>query len=131
MKKNFVIKDGVLFEFSGEVLDLRGDCNLVSVEFQTGVSPCVRMHWGIQGSNQQIQILFSSVEDFIVIGRDPEYPPESGTMLKVAGFSSGTSGVDEGEFYVEPTQEMNYMSFVMDDISSFLVKADSISIRRL
>jgi hypothetical protein len=130
VKKNFVVKDAVLFGFSGEMIDLRGDCELASVNFYPGKSPSVEVKWDIQRSNHQVHMIFSSVEDFIVRSRDVAYPAESGAMLAIAGFSDGVSCGSDDQFYVEPTQEMNYMSFVMDDRSVILIKAGSAIIRR-
>lgn len=131
MKKNFNIKDGVLFELSSETIDLRSDCELGSVEIRPGESPCIEMRWRIDRSNQYIHIHFTSVEDFIVRGRHTEYPTQSGAMLAIAGFSNGAPCGGEDHFYVEPTQEMSYMSFVMDDMSIFLIKAQLASMRRV
>ena len=130
MKKNFGIKDAVLFEWSGEIIDIRGECELLSVEFRPGNSPSVEIKWKIEQSNQQIHMIFNSVEDFIFRGRDTEYPLESGAMLLIAGFNDGVNRGSEDQFYVEPTQEMNYMSFAMDDRSVILVRADSVIMRR-
>lgn len=131
MNKNFNIKDGVLLECSGELFDLRGGCELIGVNFRPGKLSSVEMVWKVDRSNQQIEIDFKSVEDFIVKGRDSEYPLQSGTMLAIAGFSDGVSVGGEDHFYLEPSQEMSYMSFVMDDMSAFLVKAESVSMRRV
>jgi len=131
MRKNFSINYGVLFEFSGEIYDLRGSCELMGVSFRPGSISSVEMIWGIDSSNQQIVIKFTSVEDFIVRGRDSAYPLKSGTMLAIAGFSDGISVGSEDQFYLEPSQEMSYMSFLMDDLSAFLVKAESVSMRRV
>ena len=126
MKKNFAIRDAVVFECSDKKFDLRGDCSLVSVEFYPSFSSSVEIKWKVEQSNHHIFMMFSSVEDFIVRGRDSEYPPESGTMLAIAGFSDGAPCRGGEQLYVEPTQEMNYMSFVMDDMSAIFVKAGSV-----
>lgn len=131
MNKNFQIEDGVLFTFSGESVDMRGECELLSVELRPGLSPCVEMIWGIDLSNRRIQIVFESVDDFIVKGRDTEYPVKSGAVLAIAGFSNRDDYSYDGEFYVEPTREMKYMSFVMDDTSAFLIKAESANMHRV
>ena len=131
MKKNFNIKDAVLFEFSGDMIDLRGDCELISVDIRPGHSSTVEIKWKVDDSNQQIHVIFNYVKDFIVRGRDTDYPLESGTMLSIAGFSDGISRENEDQVYSqEPTREMNYMSFVMDDWSAILVRADSVIMRR-
>lgn len=131
MKKNFNIRDGIIFEFSQEILDMRGGCELISVTFCPGNSSTVEIKWKIERSNQLVYIIFSSVEDFIVRKRDAEYPLESGAMLAIAGFRDGVSCEREDQFYLEPTQEMNYMTFFMDDMSAILVRADSAIMRRV
>jgi hypothetical protein len=131
MNRNFAIKDAVLFEFLGEVLDLRSECELASVHFQPGIVSSVEMLWSISGSNQHLQILFTQVHCFLVKERDQEYPLQSGVTLLIAGFSSRNLPDFQPELYVEPTYEMNYMTFVMNDSSAFLIKAESGVIRRL
>ncbi len=131
MKKNFYIRDGVLFGFEGELIDVRRNCELISVKFCPGKSPSVEIKWKVEHSNQQVHMIFSSVEDFIVGGRDTAYPVESGAMLAIAGFNDGVSRGSEDQFYVEPMQEMNYMSFVMDDRSAIFVRAGSANVRRV
>ena len=131
MNKNFQIQDGVLFTFSDESVDMRGECELLSVELRPGSSPRIEMRWRIDRSNQMIEIIFESVDDFMVMGRDTEYPVDSGAMLAIAGFSNRDDYSPDGEFYVEPTRGMEYMSFVMDDMSAFLIKAESANMRRV
>lgn len=131
MKKNFDIKDAVLFSFSGDQIDLRGDCELESVSFFPSNNPIVEIKWNIENTNHKLNVKFISVEDFIVRSRDESYPPECGTMLAIAGFSDGISCGSDDEFCIEPSQGMNYMSFVMDDQSAFLIKAGSAIMRRV
>jgi hypothetical protein len=87
--------------------------------------------WRISGSNQQIKLVFDRVTDFIVKGRDPAYPVESGAMLALAGFTDGSSFAPDGEFYVEPSPGIGYLSFLMNDMSAFLVEAGSATMRRV
>lgn len=128
MNRNFSIRDAVFFELSGETMDL---CELLSVGFRPGGFPSVEMLWMIPSSNQQLQILFSQVQDFMIRGRDEEYPLQSGATLSIAGFSNGDPDLTEPELYEEPTREMNYMTFVMDDRSAFAIKAATANMRRL
>lgn len=128
MNRNFFIRDAAFFEFSGEVLDV---CQLLSVEFRPGSSPSAEMAWGIQGSNRQLRILFSQVEDIIVTGRDEEYPARSGSTLVIAGFSHGKPDPVQPELYLEPTHEMNYMTFVMADRAAYAIKAAAATMRML
>lgn len=128
MNRNFSIRDAVLFELSGEILDV---CELLSVGFRPGSFPTVEMLWRVGSSNQQLQIIFSQVQDFIIRGRDEEYPSQSGAALSIVGFSNGDPDLTEPELYVEPTHEMNYITFVMNDRSAFAIKAGSANMRLL
>ena len=129
MNRNFCVVNGVFFFFAGIEIDVRGTCRLLSVHFRPGASATVEMVWAINSSNQHLSMTFANVDDYIVRGRDFEYPAESGTQLAIAGFSDGVSCSADDMFYVEPTPEMSYMSFVMDDASIFLVKSQSSEIR--
>jgi hypothetical protein len=129
MKKNFSIRDGFLFELSDGILDVRGECSLSRVEIYPGSHPAAELIWDIDGSNQILRMSFTGLEDFVIKGRDKDYPFQSGVTLKVAGFSDGSGFV--GELYVEPTKVMSYISFVMDDMSAFLIKADLANVRRV
>ena len=131
MNKNFAIKDAVIFEFGAEIIDLRGDCELVSVNYHPGEDSLVKLKWSIDGSNQNIEMVFSAVENFMIKGRDSAYPQQSGVMLAIAGFTDGTSCGGDDKFYLDASQEMNYMSFLMDDMSTFLIKSESATIRRV
>ena len=128
MNRNFAITNAVFFEFCGETIDAR---ELLLVRFQPGQVPAVEMLWKIQGSNQQIEVVFHQVTDFKISGRDEGYPPESGAMLGIAGFSDGNPDTLEPELYLEPTSEMNYITFFMNDRSSISIKANAASMRRL
>lgn len=130
MKKNFSVKDAVFFEFAGETLDARGDCELLSVEFRPGAAASVEMNWRVHGSNRPLQILFSQVNNFVIKGRDEEYPLQSGVTLGIAGFSCVSLSADL-ELFVEPTPEMNYMTFVMDDESAIFIEAETAVMRHL
>jgi hypothetical protein len=128
MNRNFSIRDAVFFELSGEALDVAG---LLSVGFRPGISASVEMAWQIAGSNRQLQILFGQVEDFIIRGRDEEYPGQSGSSLSIAGFSNGNPNPNEPELFLEATPENNYMTFVMGDRSVLAVKAAKADMRQL
>lgn len=128
MNRNFSIRDAVFFELSGEVLDV---CELLSVGFRPGSFASVEMIWGIARSNQQLQILFSQIQDFIVRGRDEEYPGQSGSSLGIAGFSDGNPDPVEPELFLEPAQDNNYMTFVMEDRSAFAIKAGNAIMQKL
>lgn len=131
MKKDFTIKDAVFFEIQDETIDVRGDCRLISIAFLPGDTSSAEIRWAIQNSNQQLHMKFSLVEDFIVSGRDAEYPASSGSVLAIAGFTGGLEAVGDGQFYVEPTEDRGYMSLSMNDGSAIFVKAESVIIRRV
>ena len=52
-------------------------------------------------------------------------------MLALAGFTNGSTFAPDGEFYVEPSPGVGYLSFLMDDMSAFLVEAGSATMRRV
>jgi hypothetical protein len=127
MKCNFLIKDAVFFEVSGKVLD---KLNLVGIEVFRGTAQAVKTRWQVPCSNQQVIITFTEVTDFIVKGRDRQYPLESGIMLRIAGYSQGN--IDEiDDLYITPSFDFAYMTFVMEDASAFLIKAETASLQRL
>lgn len=130
MNKNFSVRDAVFFESSDDTFDIRGDCELIEVQYRPGISASVEMIWKIRNSNQHLQMLFTEVRDFIFRGRDTDYPAQSGTMLGIAGFSG--RDIDETlTLYVEPEHDMSYMTFVMDDMSAVLIDAEKAVLRRL
>ena len=124
-----MIRDGVIFSFPDQI-DLRGDCELVSLTRYVGLHSSVELDWKINGTNQALQIKFSEVEDFQVNGRDLEYPYESSATLGIAGFCQGLALEHDAELFVEPSEEMNYLAFVMDDHSAIFIKAASAYMRR-
>lgn len=128
MNTNFSIKDGLFFVLSGEVLEIP---QLVSVEFRPESVPSLDMIWRIDRSNEQVGIFFRGVRNFVIRGRDDEYPPGSGSLLKIAGFSGSVTNFDETELYVEQSNEMDHMTFVMRDTSAFLVKCENATMQRL
>lgn len=126
MNKNFSIKDAVFFELFGETLDAR---ELISLVFNPSNTDMIEMLWKVNGSNRQLKILFSEVQDFSIKGRDQDYSQQSGKMLAIAGFTDGKLNDAEPELYVEPTVEMNYLTFVMHDALTIFVKAENASMK--
>jgi hypothetical protein len=129
MNKNFTIKDAVFLQFDNQLIDLRGECKLQKVIVFPGKSSSIELRWDIDHSNQQVQILFNYVSDFLVTARDREYPAECGSTLAILGFCDGAWPKSEDTLYIEPTFEIDYMSFIMDDRSAYLIKADSAFVR--
>jgi hypothetical protein len=124
MIKNFSISDAVIFNFPDEI-DLRGECELASVTCYVGEAFSVEMDWSILGSNQRVNITFQGVQDFEVRGRDLAYPLDSSIVLGISGFCSKEVSIPDGEFFIEPNNEMNYLAFVMNDGLAFLIKSTS------
>lgn len=124
MIRNFSIRDGVIFSFPQEI-DLRGNCELLSVTKFFGSEPSVEMDWNIIRSNRGLRFKFTGVVDFQVTGRDSDYPYDSGITLGISGFCKPSSNIAESEFFVEPSKNQDYLGFVMDDKSAFLIKSGS------
>jgi hypothetical protein len=128
MIRNFTIRDGVIFGFPEEI-DLRGDCELSAVTRIVGPHSAIEMEWKIIGTNEILRIRFTGVENFEVRRRDEGYPFESAVTLGVSGFCRQFDNA-EADFFVEPSDEMAYLAFVMDDKSAFLIKADAGQMQR-
>lgn len=123
MIKNFSIRDAVTFDFPTEI-NLRNNCELLSVTINVVSQPSVEMNWKIINTNRSLRIIFTGLEDFEVRGRDPEYPCKSARVLGIAGFCSKSTYTYDNDFYVDSDNEMNYLAFVMDDRSAYLIKSE-------
>lgn len=130
MDKNFAITDAVLFDISGEIFDIRAQCQLLNIKFWPGSSSSLEMVWSIDGSNEQFSILFSQVQNFMIKERDEGYPLESGRMLKIAGFTQGHVNFQNCWLHPEQEDDADYLAFVMDDSTTILVKAGTANARR-
>lgn len=128
MNKNFSIEYAQCFVVSDERSDVR---ELLSLRFQPGPSASIEIIWALCGSNERAQISFSNVHDFVVKGRDQEYPIESSAMLKIVGFSNGRLDAADQELYLEAVTDVDYMTFIMDDASAILIRAETAILQRV
>lgn len=127
MNTNFDISDPVTFHIPNPI-DVRRECELLSVEQHFGFSREAKITWRILGSNNFLSFEFHEVFDFIALSRDLAYPPQSGISLAITGFCGPLSSADS-EFFVNARDQNDYLAFVMDDRSAYLISAVSCEVK--
>lgn len=122
MITNFYVNDATFVNYSEGRLDLR-DYRLVRVRLEAHGTFDLEILWSSRSSNNQFQMLFTDLNDFVVTPRDKAYPADSRVRLGLAGFTNSVTSAANLSVTSEADGSDAYFALLMDDQSAYFVNA--------